>query len=77
MQTLLLTPVAQIDPAAIYAESAVAVALDITLAAMRGARRRGELRYVRRGQRVLIRGRDLLDWLTPPEAEKGVAHAAR
>jgi hypothetical protein len=58
-------PVALIDPAAIYSEGAVALALDIPLTTLRHARRRGELRYVRRGRRVLLHGRDLLDWLTP------------
>ncbi len=62
-----LTPVALIDPVAVYSETSVALALDITLAALRAARRRGELRYVRRGRRVLIHGRDLLDWLTPSD----------
>ncbi len=70
MQILPLTPIAQIDPAALYAEPAVALALDIPLATMRAARRRGELRFVRRGRRVLIHGRDLLHWLTPADGRE-------
>ena len=62
-----LAPIATIDPAAVYAETTVALALDIPLAAMREARRRGELQFVRRGRRVLLSGRDLLAWLTPAD----------
>jgi Helix-turn-helix domain len=68
-------PPVQIDPAAIYTEGAIALALDITLATLSRARNRGELRYVRRGRRVLIHGRDLLAWLTP-DASPESNHAA-
>lgn len=67
----------QIDPSAIYPEGAVVLALDIPSATLAGARRRGELRYRRVGQRVVYLGQWLLDWLTSPETAgaKAVADA--
>jgi len=62
------TPI-QIDPAAYYHAGAVALILDVPLATLAQARRRGELRYVRRGRRILIRGEWLIDWLTPHQQE--------
>jgi hypothetical protein len=53
------------DPDAYYHAGSIALALDVSQAALDRARRRGELRYVRRGRRVLIRGDWILDWLTP------------
>lgn len=54
-----------IEPDAYYHAGAVALALDVPLSVLDRARRRGELRYVRRGRRVLIRGDWILAWLTP------------
>jgi hypothetical protein len=62
-----------IDPDAYYHAGAIALALDVPLSALDRARRHGELRYVRRGNRILIRGDWVIDWLTPRESE--VAHA--
>jgi hypothetical protein len=52
-----------IHPDTVYTEGAVALALDLPTATLRRARREGRLRYSRQGQRVLILGRWLLDWL--------------
>lgn len=59
-----------IDPDAYYHAGAIALALDVPLSALDRARRRGELRYVRRGQRVLIRGQWVLDWLAPESEDR-------
>lgn len=58
------TPI-RIDPDAYYHAGAISLALDVPLSALDRARRRGELRYVRRGRRILIRGEWVLAWLTP------------
>jgi hypothetical protein len=65
------TPIT-IDPDAYYHAGTIALMLDVPLSAIDRARRRGELRYVRRGQRILMRGAWVLAWLTPEsEADHG------
>jgi hypothetical protein len=63
--TLTPTPTLIVDPDAVYEEGTVALALGITLASLLAARRSGELRFVRRGRRIFITGRNLLAWLDP------------
>jgi len=48
---------------AVYHDGDARLALGLTDAAMRRARRDGRLRYTRQGQRVLYLGRWLLEWL--------------
>jgi hypothetical protein len=64
-----------IDPDTVYTEGAVSLALDVPTATLRRARREGRLRYTRQGQRVLILGRWLLDWLTADCERQEVARA--
>lgn len=64
-----MNPALQIDPNGVYEEGAVSLALDIPLASLSKARREGELRFVRRGRRVFITGRNLLAWLDPSERD--------
>ena len=66
-----MNPALQIDPNGVYEEGAVSLALDIPLASLSKARREGELRFVRRGRRVFITGRNLLAWLDPSERDAG------
>ena len=63
-----MTPALQIDPNAVYEEGAISLALGIPLASLLKARRDGELKFVRRGRRVFIIGRNLLAWLEPEPA---------
>lgn len=52
-----------IDPDAIYDDGTLVLALGLTFATLGRARRAGELRYTRKGKRVLYRGQWLIDWL--------------
>lgn len=61
-----LTPV-KIDPVAVYHAGDVALILDVPLATLDKARRDGNLPFVRRGNRIFITGRAVLDWLTPDD----------
>lgn len=54
---------AQVDPDRIYDDDALLAALDVSLAALARARRDGELRYTRKGKRVLYLGQWVLDWI--------------
>lgn len=64
----------QIDPAAVYDDGALNVALGLSSAAIAQGRRDGTLRYTRKGQRTLYLGQWILDWLAA-DARQGVAHA--
>jgi hypothetical protein len=55
----------RIDPDALYEDGTVRLMLGLTSAALSRARRDGQLRYRRVGNRMLYRGRWLLDWLAP------------
>jgi hypothetical protein len=61
----------RIDPDALYAEGAVAIALDIPTATLVRARRAGTLRFRRVGKRTLYLGRWLLDWLAQDPPKEG------
>jgi hypothetical protein len=52
-----------IDPAGWYTDGQARLLLDLPSATLARARRAGELRHARRGQRTLYLGRWLLDWL--------------
>jgi hypothetical protein len=53
----------KIDPDRIYDDGAVMLALDFPSSLLVKARREGDLRYTRKGRRVLYLGQWLLDWL--------------
>jgi hypothetical protein len=53
----------EIDPERIYDDDALFAALELRQATLARARRCGELRYTRKGQRTLYLGRWILDWL--------------
>ena len=69
-----MDPSLKIDPDAFYHAGAIAVALDLSLSTLDRARREGNLRFVRKGQRILIRGQWVLDWLNTPREQKAVAN---
>jgi hypothetical protein len=67
-----------IDPAAVYDDGAILLALDISSASLARARRAGQLRFSRQGRRILYLGRWLLEWLeadSTPASSEEVAHA--
>jgi hypothetical protein len=65
-----------IDPAAIYHDGTLRLALDLPSATLARARREGRLRFTRQGGRVLYRGQWILDWLEADAlATKEAAHA--
>ncbi len=56
-----------IEPNAIYDDGALVLGLSLTHAALARARRAGELRFARKGKRVLYRGQWIIDWLERSE----------
>jgi hypothetical protein len=58
----MLTPV-PIDPAAVYDDGAVLLALGLSSATLARARREGRLRHSRKGKRTFYLGQWLIDWL--------------
>src|SRR5262245_62291592 len=52
-----------IDPDAVFDDAALHNELGLSASAVRRARRAGELRYTRKGQRTLYLGRWVLAWL--------------
>jgi hypothetical protein len=67
----------RIDPEAVYDDDILYVALGLSSKALAQARRSGQLRHTRKGNRVLYLGRWVIDWLCADTAEKGVEHASR
>jgi hypothetical protein len=55
----------RIDPDAVYTVGTIVLTLNIPSATIDRARRTGELKYVRRGHRIYVLGRNLLAWLAP------------
>ena len=53
-----------IEPASFYDDVALRRGLGLRYAALKRARKDGQLRYTRRGGRLLYLGRWVLDWLT-------------
>jgi hypothetical protein len=58
-----------IHPECFYDDEAVYTALGISQGTLARARRAGDLRFVRKGQRTLYLGRWLLAWLEVAEEE--------
>jgi hypothetical protein len=69
----MVSPVS-IDPQAVYDDGALHCELGLSSAALARARRAGELRYVRKGNRTLYLGEWVLEWLQA-DAAKGGANA--
>jgi hypothetical protein len=63
-----MQPPLVIDPDAVYEEGTISLTLDVRLATLARARWNGELKFVRRGNRIFILGRHLLSWLDPDQA---------
>jgi hypothetical protein len=64
----------KIDPAGIYDDALLYELLEVGAQTLARARRSGELRHVRKGQRILYLGSWVLDWLgVSPRRE--VSHA--
>lgn len=62
----------RIDPDLFYDDGYLVLTVGVTHAALTRARRRGELRFTRRGAKSLYLGRWVLDWLEgEPRAAKG------
>jgi hypothetical protein len=64
----------QIDPNAVYDDDLVYATLGLTSRTLAKARQEGELRFTRKGRRVLYLGQWILAWLesdAPGEAFKG------
>ena len=53
----------KIDPEGIYGDAELVLGLGLTFASLAKARRRCQLRYARKGKRILYRGHWVLDWL--------------
>jgi len=70
-----MTSPVHIDPAALYDDGALSLALDMPSATIQRARRDGLLRYTRRGRRTLYLGKWVLEWLTGDPKPREVTHA--
>jgi hypothetical protein len=66
----------RVDPAAFYDDDRIFGLLGIHRKELARARRSGQLRFVRRGRRILYLGQSLLDWLTADLDAEGVSHGA-
>lgn len=53
----------RLDPAGVYDDGSLVIGLRLTYATLAKARRTGELRFTRKGKRVLYRGEWLIEWL--------------
>jgi hypothetical protein len=60
----------ELQPDAIYDDGALVMSLGIASASLVRARRTGQLRYRRVGQRCLYLGRWVLDWLNGTAADR-------
>lgn len=52
-----------IDRQAVYDDAALSVALGLSVECLARARRSGELRHARKGQRILYLGQWVIEWL--------------
>ena len=68
----------EIDPERIYDDDSLFAALELRQATLARARRFGELRFTRKGQRTLYLGRWILEWLASDAGRcgNGVADTA-
>jgi hypothetical protein len=64
----------KLDPQAVFDDGALYSALGLSATTLANARREGQLRFVRKGKRVLYLGKWLIDWLDTAKGE-GVCHA--
>jgi hypothetical protein len=70
-----MTAIMHIDPQGIYDDSRLYGALEISAATLARARCAGELRYTRKGQRILYLGQWVLNWLTADSDGKDAKRA--
>jgi hypothetical protein len=66
-----------ISPNAVYDDTLLCVALDISANTLTQARRSGHLRHTRKGNRVLYLGQWVLDWLAAAPAATNEYDRAR
>jgi hypothetical protein len=66
---------ARIDPDSIYDDDSLYAALGVSAQTLLRARRDGQLRYTRKGHRILYLGRWVMDWLEADATPQEVAHA--
>jgi hypothetical protein len=59
--------VVRIEPDALYDDVTLATELAVSERTLRDARRRGDLRFARRGQRILYLGQWVIDWISAGE----------
>ena len=64
---------ALIEPNAVYDDGTLVLELGVTSATLIRARRRGELRFARKGKRVFYLGTWVIDWLKQGASQE-VAH---
>ena len=64
-----MSGVLQVQPDAFYADEVLRDRLGFSESTMSRARKAGELRYAKRGHRILYRGDWLLKWLEADAAE--------
>ena len=65
-----------IDPKAVYDDAALTAAIGVSAESLVRARKAGDLRHTRKGQRTLYLGQWILEWLEADAvAGKGVIHA--
>lgn len=65
-----------IDPAAVWEDGQLRLALGLTSSLLSRERREGRLRFKRAGNQILYLGQWILDWLdASPTAQREVAHA--
>jgi hypothetical protein len=58
------TSTIRIEPDDIYDDDLLSLSLGVSAQTLARARREGELRHTRKGNRILYLGRWVLDWLT-------------
>ena len=66
---------AKIDPTAVFDDGALHVLLGLTATSIAKARRTGNLRFSRKGQRILYLGQWVLDWIAAEGNESAVRDA--
>ena len=58
-----MTETVEFHPNAVYAEGQVRLMLGLSEMSIADARRRGDLRFTRKGNRILFLGQWIIDWL--------------
>jgi hypothetical protein len=58
-----------IEPSAVYDDGSLMLALGLSEATLSRARREGQLRFTRKGQRILYLGQWVVDWLAADDRQ--------